>query len=147
MASNLGLTASIFGQEVTWSSYLLDLFAQCEWEMGYNKGDVMGASTPEGRVKARLNKRLRELNLVWKFMPVPSGYGMQSLDYLLCVAGYFVAIETKAPGKNPTPRQEQTIAAIKAAGGIAFVVDDDESLDACIGALCVLLRVPAQRAA
>lgn len=106
----------------------------------------MGASTPEGRVKARLNNRLRQLNLVWKFMPVPSGYGMQSLDYLLCVAGHFVAIETKAPGKRPTPRQEQTIAAIKAAGGIVFIVDDDYSMDACIGALVLLLNTPATTA-
>jgi hypothetical protein len=61
-------------------------------------------------------------------MPVQSGYGTPALDYLCCVHGRFIAIETKVKGKHLTPRQEATRAAIEAAGGTVLVVDDDESL-------------------
>lgn len=85
--------------------------------------------TPEGRVKAMVNRRLAAYPAIYRFMPVQNGMGAPSLDILLCVVGQFLAIETKAPGKKPTPRQETTIAAIRAAGGKVFVVDDKVSLD------------------
>lgn len=87
--------------------------------------------TPEGRVKAKVNKALApfvESKVIWKFMPVQMGMGLPALDYLLCVKGAFVAIETKVPGKKPTARQEHTIAQLRAAGAQVFVVDDDVSL-------------------
>lgn len=100
-------------------------------------------STPEGKIKAKLNAKLKKLNYAWKFMPVPNGYGLPSLDYLLCVAGHFVAIEAKADAKKqPTPRQIQTMADIRAAGGIVFVVYDNASIDACIGAIVLLSGSP-----
>jgi len=84
--------------------------------------------TPEGRVKAKLNRALKPLEpWVWRFMPVQNGMGAPGLDYFLCVNGRFVAIETKAPGKKLTPRQETTKAKIIAAGGTVLVVDDDQS--------------------
>lgn len=86
--------------------------------------------TPEGRVKAKVNKALKGLGPdCWKFMPVQSGYGTVALDYLLSIKGHFVAIETKAPGKNLTPLQEGTKAAIEAAGGIVLIVWDETSLE------------------
>lgn len=91
--------------------------------------------TPEGKIKAKLNARLRTLKVTWRFMPVTSGYGMQALDYLLCVNGHFVAIETKARGKKPTPRQRLTIDAINQAGGMVFVISTDEEIDSCIQTL------------
>jgi hypothetical protein len=44
--------------------------------------------------------------------------------------GVFVAVECKAPGKksNTTPNQERQLAGIRAAGGIALVVDREEDL-------------------
>jgi hypothetical protein len=57
--------------------------------------------TPEGKVKAAVNKVLARYKKIYRFMPVPYGYGESSLDYLICVNGRFVAIETKAPGKKP----------------------------------------------
>lgn len=83
------------------------------------------AATPEGKVKARVNKIIARYKNVYKFMPVPAGYGPSSLDYILCVAGRFVAIETKAPSKRPTPRQEFVIKQIMDAGGIVFVIDGE----------------------
>lgn len=82
--------------------------------------------TPEGRVKAKLNRLLAKYETIYKFMPVPGGYGSSSLDYVLCVGGRFLAIETKAPGKQPTPRQHKIIEQIEAAGGLVFVFDGDE---------------------
>ena len=85
--------------------------------------------TPEGRVKRMVNKALMQLGEdCWRFMPVQTGMGIPALDYLNCIRGRFVAIETKAPGKKLTPLQEGTKAAIEAAGGIVLVVWDEGSL-------------------
>lgn len=83
-------------------------------------------TTPEGYIKAAVNKVIAKFKAVYKFMPVPYGFGMSSLDYLLCVEGRFVAIETKAPGKKPTPRQKMIISQIERAGGKVFVIDSTE---------------------
>lgn len=78
-------------------------------------------STPEGYVKGKLKHHLREAG-VFFFMPVQTGYGAASVDFLCCDKGSFVAIETKAPGKKLTRRQELTMTAIRAAGGRTYVV-------------------------
>jgi hypothetical protein len=88
--------------------------------------------TPEGRVKAAVNNILKpyiKRGYVYKFMPVQSGFGKKTLDYLLCVGGRFVAIETKAPGKKPTPLQDVCIREIRAAGGEVWVISSDVELD------------------
>ena len=89
-------------------------------------------STPEGKVKAKVRKAkaalIKDGYGIWSFMPVQMGYGAPALDFLWCVNGQFIAIETKIKGKYMTPRQQQTADEIKAAGGLVFVVFDDESL-------------------
>jgi hypothetical protein len=72
---------------------------------------------PEAKLKDEVKAWL-SLN-AYTYMPVPAGYGAQTLDFLCCINGRFVGIETKAPGKVPTPRQEACMRAIRAAGGIA----------------------------
>lgn len=90
--------------------------------------------TPEGRVKSMVKKALDGLDAdCWRFMPVQTGYGTVALDYLLCIKGKFVVIETKAPGKKLTPLQEGTKAAMEAAGALVFVVWDERSLDIAMG--------------
>ena len=85
--------------------------------------------TPEGKVKAKLKVALdKAFPDHYRFMPVQSGYGAKTLDVLLCVNGRFIGVETKAPGKKPTPLQESTIAAMEAAGALVLVVSDDTSL-------------------
>lgn len=93
--------------------------------------------TPEGKIKRKVNEALKKFgNHVWKFMPVQaSAFGMPALDYLVCFRGRFIGIETKAPGKHPSPRQLGTIASINAAGGLTFVIDGDEALDIMMGYL------------
>jgi len=84
--------------------------------------------TPEGRVKARVKRLLDKYKTNYEFWPVPYGYGASTLDCLICFRGWFIAVETKAPGKRPTDRQKMIINQIRAAGGIALVVDGEEGL-------------------
>jgi hypothetical protein len=79
--------------------------------------------TPEGKVKKALKELLDSYDNIYIFNPVPSGYGKSSLDTLLCFRGMFVAIEAKAPGKPPKPRQIYTTREITSAGGKVFRVD------------------------
>ncbi len=90
------------------------------------------AATPENRVKALVKAALK-LHGAFYFMPVQGGMGAPSLDFL-CAARFrdmaiFFAIETKAKGKKPTPRQELTIAAMQAVGIKVFVIDGEEGVD------------------
>jgi hypothetical protein len=84
--------------------------------------------TPESYVKKRVSALLTKYR-AWHYMPVPSGFGTPTLDYLGCIRGAFFAIEAKPPGKKPTPRQETTIRAMRDAGGAVFVVIGNDGLD------------------
>ena len=80
------------------------------------------ASTPEGRTKAKISELLKAAGAYYH-MPVQNGMGKPTLDYIGCHHGRFFAIEAKAPGKKPTPRQEGTIKEINLAMGMVFVID------------------------
>lgn len=85
-------------------------------------------STPEGKIKALVTKLLKaQANIYW-FMPVQNGMGRATLDYVGWHHGLPFAVETKAPGKKPTARQELTIREMVAAGARVFVIDGDEGL-------------------
>ena len=79
--------------------------------------------TPEGKVKAAVNKVFARYPETYVFMSVPYGYGKSTIDYLVCHYGEFIAIETKAPGEAPTHRQEDIIFEIQIARGATFVID------------------------
>jgi hypothetical protein len=55
-------------------------------------------------------------------MPVPMGFGRATLDFTGCYNERYFAIETKADGKKPTPRQLATIAKMRDAGAAVFVI-------------------------
>jgi hypothetical protein len=82
------------------------------------------ATTPEGKVKAAVRKVLARYEPLYQYWPVPAGYGPSSLDCLVCFHGRLIAIETKAPGKKPTPRQISTIREIAESDGKVFVIDN-----------------------
>ncbi len=86
------------------------------------------ATTPEGKVKASINKLLERYG-AYRFMPVQNGLGAPGLDYHCCYYGVAFFIEAKAPGKKPTKRQVQTMARIGRAGGKCFVIDGPQGLD------------------
>jgi hypothetical protein len=88
------------------------------------------ASTPEGRVKDAVKKELRKRD-IWYFMPMQNGFGVVGIpDFICCMEGSFLAIETKAPGKrgDTTANQDRVIAEIEAHLGYAIVVDDVSQL-------------------
>lgn len=87
-------------------------------------------STPEGRVKAKVTRWLKELgDDCWYFMPVQRGMGRPALDYECCIRGHSVAIETKVPGGVMSPTQKATRDAKLAAGGLVLMIWDEQSLE------------------
>jgi len=85
------------------------------------------ANTPEGKVKLQVRRALTHLRdkgyPVYYHMPVQNGMGKPTLDFIGCINGKFFAIETKAPRKKPTERQESTIEEMRKAGAHVFVYD------------------------
>lgn len=47
------------------------------------------------------------------------------MDYIGCYRGKYFAVETKAPGKKPTDRQNMIIDRMRKAGGAVFIIDGD----------------------
>lgn len=96
----------------------------------------MGASTPEGKVKAKVVDLLKKHG-VWYFFPGNNGFGKSGIpDIVCCVDGSFLGIEVKADRtKKPTALQMKCGRDIEAAGGTWMLVYDDitlEALDAVI---------------
>jgi len=80
--------------------------------------------TPEGKVKAKVVKILKELS-VYYFYPVTGGFGRSGVpDIICCVNGYFFGIECKAGKNTPTPLQEAEMQKIRNAGGHTLVVNE-----------------------
>ena len=82
--------------------------------------------TPERKVKIAVKKVLKEMG-AYQFWPVQTGMGAPTLDCIGCYQERFFAIETKAPGKKPTPRQELTIQQMRNAQAMVFVIDSVEA--------------------
>jgi len=82
------------------------------------------ATTPEGKVKAKVKKILDELE-AYHFSPMMTGYGHSGVpDIIACYKGKFVGIECKS-GKNvPTLLQENNMKRIRTAGGYTIVVNE-----------------------
>ena len=82
------------------------------------------AMTPEAKVKKQIRKILEEEG-VYYAMPMGTGYGNSGVpDFLCCVAGTFMAIEAKAGKGKTTALQDEHIAQIKAAQGVALVINE-----------------------
>lgn len=83
----------------------------------------MARGKTEKTVKDRVKRLLKKYGATY-FMPVQSGYGGTALDFICCLNGRYFEVETKQPGKHPTPRQVLRMDEIKAAGGAVFVVGE-----------------------
>lgn len=80
--------------------------------------------TPEAKVKARI-KALLTARAVYYAMPMGTGYGKSGVpDFLACCAGRFLAVEAKAGKGTTTALQDRELAAIRAAGGAALVINE-----------------------
>jgi hypothetical protein len=87
----------------------------------------MGIITPEGRVKDRVKRILAQHKpQLYAHWPVQIGYGAPTLDCIGWIFGQAFAIETKTPGKKPTPRQIQTMREMKMGGAKIFLIDGEK---------------------
>ena len=88
------------------------------------------SSTPESKVKARVDAILTKYTDVI-INPMTKGYGKSGVaDKIICMAGQFIAIETKsnqASGtkKYPTKLQQRFLAKVLRNGGNVAVVNED----------------------
>ena len=92
------------------------------------------AMTPEGKVKAKVRKKLDEAKAYY-FMPATGGYGKSGIpDIVACVNGWFIGIECKAGINKPTALQQNNLNAIKASGGTALVINENNinELEDCL---------------
>lgn len=97
------------------------------------------AATPEKKVKAKVVEILKAHGAYY-FFPSTFGMGRSGVpDIVCCYKGMFLAIECKANGNKTTALQDREIEAIKAAGGVAVVVDEKT-----VGEVAVLLNVLAR---
>lgn len=82
-------------------------------------------ATPEGKVKDKVKALLKQHEPdCYYFMPVQNGMGKPGLDFHCHMKGFAFYIETKAPGKKLTPRQELTKQEMEEAGAPVFVVGE-----------------------
>lgn len=78
--------------------------------------------TPEGKVKKDVKVLFAAQNVHYT-MPVSNGMGkMGQGDFIACVNGRYLSVETKADGKKMTTLQELNAEKVTAAGGVAVVV-------------------------
>ena len=85
------------------------------------------ATTPEGRVKQIVGRKLKQLGAYY-FFPATGGYGRSGVpDIIGCLDGMFFGIECKA-GKNGleklTKLQAFELKKISQSGGAVTVVDE-----------------------
>ena len=80
------------------------------------------AMAKEADVKENVKRILKHFNVFW-YMPVPNGMGAMGIpDFICCVHGRYLAIETKY-GKNDTSAMQKiVIQKIRDSGGVALVV-------------------------
>lgn len=93
---------------------------------------MSGTRTPEGRVKDAVKKLIAKHNAsrasqIYSHWPVQAGYGEPTLDCVGSIKdqtdkGRSFAIETKAPGEKPTPRQMLTIEKMLRGGVTVFII-------------------------
>jgi Holliday junction resolvase len=83
------------------------------------------AQTPEAKVKAKAVKILKEIGAYY-FYPVTGGYGRSGVpDIIGCYKGVFFGFECKAGSNKPTALQQKNLDDIRAAGGFALVINED----------------------
>lgn len=86
--------------------------------------EVIMATTPEGKVKAKVVRILKDYG-VYYFFAAANGYGRAGIpDIICCVNGKFIAIECKAGSNTTTALQDREIDAIRAAKGVAAVINE-----------------------
>jgi hypothetical protein len=87
------------------------------------------AETPEKKVKKRVRAVLDKMGAYY-VMPVTGGYGNSGApDFLVCLRGRFIGIETKAGKGKTTALQDMNLAKINSSGGVALVLREEDVAD------------------
>lgn len=92
----------------------------------------VASKTPEGKVKDAVKQILDNTPECWYFMPVQNGMGQMGIpDFICCVRGKFLGIETKSTktSRKLTALQARQIQLIQTASGTAVVVNEDNLHD------------------
>jgi len=85
--------------------------------------------TPEAKVKARVVKILKE-HKIYYFFPATHGFGRSGVpDIICCYNSLFMGIECKAGKNKPTALQEKEMKKIREAGGVTFVINEENVKD------------------
>ncbi len=78
--------------------------------------------TPEGKVKRKVTEVLKQHG-VWYFMPRGTTFGRSGIpDYICCVKGRMLCIETKAGNNQPTALQKHEHELLREAGATVMVI-------------------------
>lgn len=86
-------------------------------------------TTPEGKVKARIDGLLSRYEAKW-LNPATWGMGASGeADKIACVYGHYIGIEAKAGKNQPTELQRKALRETVAAGGSACVINEETLLD------------------
>jgi Holliday junction resolvase len=94
--------------------------------------------TPEGAVKKKVTTILKSVGAYY-FYPVTGGFGRSGVpDIVCCLNGNFIGIECKAGDNKATALQLKNLEEIQAAGGFAFIVNED-NIDALERVLKVMV--------
>ena len=87
------------------------------------------AQTPEAKVKKIVTEQLKQLGAYYFYL-VTGGFGRSGVpDIVGCFEGRFFAIECKAGNNKPTPLQQKNMGEIDHAGGLVWVVNEDNMRD------------------
>lgn len=82
-------------------------------------------TTPESKVKKKVTTLLSSLGAYY-FYPVTGGFGRSGVpDIVCCFRGRFIGIECKAGSNKATALQQKNLREIEEAGGLAFLVNED----------------------
>ena len=102
------------------------------------------AQTPEGKVKAKLRRKLSQIDC-WVYIPQAGAFGKSGVpDILVLVNGRLFGFECKADAKKkPTNLQVKAMKDMEAAGAKCMVVCDDATIDKAIAFVEVAVSLPS----
>ena len=90
------------------------------------QGQINTALTTTTTAVTTAQQAILDQMKVYHFPPFSGGYGRSGVpDIIACIDGRFVGIECKAGKNKPTALQEKEMQKIRDAGGVTFVVNED----------------------
>lgn len=92
------------------------------------KTKILTEYKKEADLKKEVKKLLDERRAQW-VMIVPSGYGKNAVDFIVCYKGRYISIETKIKTNKPTVQQWDWLIETVECGGSSLVAYNLESVE------------------